>query len=85
MPRSTSTEAYAIMVNMLRNLRLRSRLTQGELAARIRKPQAFISTVETGARRIDVIEFCVLARVLEQDPVALFDAVVRELPHDIDI
>jgi transcriptional regulator with XRE-family HTH domain len=85
MPRSTSTAAYAVMVDILLDLRMRAHLTQGQLAARIGKPQAFISNVERGARRIDVIEFCVLARVLEQDPVELFAAVVRELPHDIDI
>jgi transcriptional regulator with XRE-family HTH domain len=85
MPRSTSTEAYAVMVGILLDLRQRAGLTQGQLANRIGKPQAFISTVERGARRIDVIEFCVLARALKQDPVELFARVVRELPDDIDI
>ncbi len=85
MPRSTSTDAYSVMVDVLLDLRMRAGLTQGQLAARIGKPQAFISNVERGVRRIDVIEFCVLARVLEQDPVALFARIVGDLPDDTAI
>ncbi len=85
MPRSTSTEAYAVMVETLHELRLREGLTQGQLAAKIGKPQAFISNVERGARRIDVIEFCVLARTLNTDPVSLFAHILGRMPAEIDI
>jgi transcriptional regulator with XRE-family HTH domain len=85
MPRSTSTEAYAVMVETLHELRLREGLTQGQLAAKIGKPQAFISNVERGARRIDVIEFCVLAKVLNTEPVSLFAHILSRMPGDIEI
>jgi len=85
MPRSTSTEAYAVMVEALHELRLREGLTQGQLAEMIGKPQAFISNVERGARRIDVIEFCVLAKTLKVDPVSLFAHILSRMPDDIEI
>lgn len=37
-------------------------ITQAELAARLGKPQSFVSKEERGERRIDVIEFCQLPR-----------------------
>jgi transcriptional regulator with XRE-family HTH domain len=85
MPRSTRTEAYAVMTQLLQQLRNEQGLTQRQLAERLGKPQAFVSTIESGARRIDVVEFCALARVLGADPMALFAEVVRRLPDRIDI
>jgi transcriptional regulator with XRE-family HTH domain len=73
------------MTKLLQQLRMDRGLTQRQLAERLGKPQAFVSTVESGARRIDVVEFCVLARALGADPMALFDEVVRRLPDRIDI
>ena len=85
MPLSTSSAAYGIMTGILLDLRHSRGLTQGQLAARLGKPQAFVSNVETGARRIDVIEFCVIARVLGADPVSLFAEIAHHLPDRIDI
>ena len=42
-------------------------LTQAELAQRLNRRQAFISRIERGERRIDVIEFLDLARALRID------------------
>ena len=85
MPRSTRTDAYAIMTQLLQQLRTDQGLTQRQLATRLGKPQAFVSTVESGARRIDVVEFCALAKVLGADPMTLFAEVVRRLPDEIAI
>ena len=43
-------------------------LTQVELARKLRRPQSFISKVEAGERRLDVIEFLEVARALSVDP-----------------
>ena len=40
-------------------------LTQSELAKRLKCHQSFIARVESGERRIDVVELVVLARALE--------------------
>ncbi|WP_426029519.1 hypothetical protein [Caulobacter sp. DWP3-1-3b2] len=39
-----------------------------ELAARLDRPQSFVSKVERRERRIDVIEFCQVAEALGHDP-----------------
>lgn len=41
--------------------------TRGEAG----KPQSFVSKVERGERRLDVIEFCELAKALGHDPAEL--------------
>jgi hypothetical protein len=40
-----------------------AKLTQVEVAKRIKRPQSFVSKVESGERRVDVVELIDLARV----------------------
>jgi transcriptional regulator with XRE-family HTH domain len=47
-------------------------LTQRDLAARLKRPHSFIGRIEAGERRVDVIEFIEIARVLGMDPTQLF-------------
>jgi transcriptional regulator with XRE-family HTH domain len=61
--------------------RQRSNLTQDELADRLRKPQSFISDYERGQRRIDLVEFIVIARALGIDPLEVF----REIAASISV
>lgn len=46
-------------------------LTQAELASKLKCHQSFVARVESGERRIDVIELIVLARAMDTDPAAL--------------
>ena len=46
-------------------------LTQEELAGRLKCHQSFVARVESGERRIDVIELIVLARALGMQAVEL--------------
>ncbi len=85
MPRSLFTDAYAILLETLIQARKRAGLTQVQLSARLGKPQPFISKVERGVRRIDVIEFYAVARALKVDPVALFAKVAKRLPASVQI
>jgi transcriptional regulator with XRE-family HTH domain len=46
---------------LLRELRVGKRLTQADVAERLRLPQSYVSKVETGERRMDFVEtgaFC---------------------------
>jgi transcriptional regulator with XRE-family HTH domain len=43
-------------------------LTQAQLAKRLGEYQSFIARLESGQRRIDVVEFLLLAEVLNFDP-----------------
>lgn len=59
--------------------RKRLGVTQAALASRLGKPQSFVSSYESGQRRLDLVEFLMVARVLGRDPQALFRDVVEGL------
>lgn len=56
MPRSTHTPDYAVLLELLRELREQKGVFQADLAARLKVPQSFISKSENGERRLDVLE-----------------------------
>lgn len=85
MPKSVYSEAYTTMVGVLVQCRQQNGVTQVELAERLKKPQSFISKIEQRQRRVDVIEFCAIARALGVDPSILFGDLMRALPGEIVI
>ena len=44
-----------------------------------------ISLIETGQRRVDVLEFYAIARALGANPTELFDELAKKLPEVIEI
>ncbi len=80
MTKSVFTDAYAVLLETLVAARISAGVSQTELAQRLGRPQPFVSYIESGERRIDVIEFCVIMRALGADPEATFRDLVRKLP-----
>lgn len=76
MPSSVFTGRHQEFLKFLIAARRAAGITQVELAARLDRPQSFISKVERGERRIDVIEFCQVADALGQDPAMLLRAFI---------
>ena len=68
MPRSLFSREYRRFCSLLREERKAARLTQADVAAGLRKPQSFVSKYEQGERRLDVVEFLHIARVIGFDP-----------------
>ena len=64
MPKSVFTDAYASLLGTLIQLRIEKGVSQVELARRLGKTQQFISKVEQGVRRIDMVEFYAIAKAL---------------------
>lgn len=85
MPKSVFTDAYGELLTLLVSTRKAAGVTQVELAKRLKRPQPFVSYVERGERRVDVVEFVAIARALAVDPNELFIALLKRLPRDIDI
>jgi transcriptional regulator with XRE-family HTH domain len=83
--KSVHSEPYKLLLEMLIDARNRSGLTQGELAARLGRPQPFISFVERGERRIDVIEFYAIMKALGEDPEEAFRKLIVDLPAKLEI
>ena len=55
-------------------------LTQTDLAMQLRCHQSFIARIESGQRRIDVVELVILARATGLDLAAVLAAIAREVP-----
>ena len=68
MPKSLFTRKHTLLRKMLVKARKDAKLTQVQLAARLHRRQAYISRIERGERRVDVVEFVELARALGVDP-----------------
>jgi transcriptional regulator with XRE-family HTH domain len=85
MPKSHFTDAHKVMVKVLVGARARTGLHQSELAKRLGKGQSYISNIERGERRVDVIEFYALARAMGADPIALFAEVAAALPKRVEV
>jgi len=62
--KETHTRPHGIMCSLLKEFRLRQKLTQEELAKRLGEHQSFVSKVESGERRVDVLELRALCRAL---------------------
>jgi DNA-binding transcriptional regulator YiaG len=73
----TQTEDHQVVGAALAAARQRAKLTQVELARRLGKPQSLVSAFEGGLRRVDVIEFSLIARTLGADPVDIFAEIVN--------
>ena len=84
MAKSAFTEAHRILVSALAQTRRDMGVQQVELAAQLGKDQSYISNIERGQRRVDVIEFCEIARALKIDPVDWFARIVRDFPSDFE-
>jgi len=83
--KSTFTPAYKFMLTALIDLRRQAGVNQIELARRLGKQQAFVSNIERGVRRVDVIEFYAIAKALGGDPAKLFSELVAKLPAKVGI
>lgn len=72
MARSTHHHDYKLFLELLRELRQARGITQIVLADRLRNTQTFISKIERGERRLDVVEAAEILEALGLDPLAFF-------------
>lgn len=54
---------YATFLRRLRRARTDANMSQSQAAAKLGKPQSFISKCESGERRVDVVELKAFARL----------------------
>ncbi|MGH8546027.1 MAG: helix-turn-helix domain-containing protein [Gammaproteobacteria bacterium] len=78
MTKSVFSARYDLFRQELVTARIAARLTQTDLAAKLSRPQSFVSKFERGERRLDVIEFLEVAEALEIDPIHF----IRKVVHD---
>lgn len=76
MVRSLRTPGHRAMMQVLTETRKSKGITQQDLADRLSRPQSYIAKVETGERRLDVVEFIEWASAIDSSPPELISAIV---------
>ena len=64
---------YQLVIKALRDARIACGITQQEVASAFGRPQSFIAKLESGERRLDVVEFVRLCRLLNIEPASILN------------
>ena len=82
MTKSLHTAAYQKLTALLLAARRDSGLTQQQVADRLNTHQSYVAKVEKGERRIDVVEFIQLVRVIGASSPALIKKIEAIVAKD---
>lgn len=77
MPRSLRSPRHRRLAELIAEYRETAELKQSEVAKRLGRYQPFLSEIESGQRRVDLIELLDLAEAIGFDPHALIDALLE--------
>ncbi len=80
MKKTLYTKNYQVLLELLYKMRVSSNLRQIDLAEKLGTPQSFISKIESGERRVDLIELSEICRILN---ISIVDF-VKELEKKIN-
>ncbi|MEO9633179.1 MAG: helix-turn-helix transcriptional regulator [Sulfitobacter sp.] len=78
MANTIRTSGFLALVNALVKARHAAGITQRDLAKKLGCLPATIANIESGQRRIDVIELIALAKALDLSPQKMFEIAVLE-------
>lgn len=79
MSKTLRSPAHIALMQALIDHRKDRGLTQTQLADALRRPQSYIAKIETGERRLDVVEFAELVLALDVQPESLLKPVLTAL------
>lgn len=68
MPRTLGSPRHLALRDFIVEKRDKAGLTQVEVSVRLGRPQSYIASIETGQRRVDVVELLDLAKAIGFDP-----------------
>ena len=71
-----------LLGEVLARARERAKIKQADLAARLGMPASYLSKIESGTRRLDVVELIQIAEAMEVDPAELVREVAEALRAD---
>ncbi|TJW44640.1 MAG: helix-turn-helix transcriptional regulator [Mesorhizobium sp.] len=80
MPKSVHSERHRMIAAALASQRRAKGLSQAEVAKVLGRHQPFIANIESGERRVDLVELMDIAKIIDLDVVAL----VRDLQDSPD-
>jgi transcriptional regulator with XRE-family HTH domain len=71
------SKPYKALIGLLVARREAAAMTQSDLAARSGKSKSFVARLESGQRRITVVEFMTLAKILRFDPCKVIETLEK--------
>lgn len=74
-----SSNEYDIFRHCMIAARKEAQLTQESVAKSIQKPQSFVAKYENGERRLDVVEFIIVTRVIGVDPCTILRKIEQQI------
>lgn len=72
---SVYSNEYQLVIKILRDARIKKGITQVKLAEALGRPQSFIAKLENGERKLDVVEFALIAHLLGVDAGAVMEQI----------
>jgi transcriptional regulator with XRE-family HTH domain len=72
------SKRYKALIGLLVARRQAAAMTQSDLAVRLGKSQSFVARLESGQRRITVVEFMMLAKILRFDPYKVISTLEKQ-------
>lgn len=81
MPKSIHRNEHRVLLQLLKETRQRAGLTQAECSRALGRSQSFMSDVERGSRRLDLVQLRDLSRVLKTTLPKFVAAFEQALKH----
>jgi transcriptional regulator with XRE-family HTH domain len=76
--KSVFTKRYQLFLSMLVSARQEKGFSQRDVAKKLKKIQSYVSKYERGERRLDVVEFLDVAKVLDVDPHEIINRLAQQ-------
>jgi len=76
--RPNFSPAYDHLRALLVQAREKAGLRQEDVAKRLDRPQSYVSKIELGERRLDVVEYILFARAIKADAVKILRDVMKK-------
>lgn len=79
MKQTLNSKSYAALSQWLKAKRLEKNLTIREFAQQLDVHHSVVGKIETGHRKVDIVEFIVFCRALDADPQEAIELISRSM------
>jgi transcriptional regulator with XRE-family HTH domain len=84
MAKAKFSSAYDHLRSLLVKAREAAGLRQQDVAKRLKRPQSYVSKIELGERRLDVVEYIEFTQAIHADAIRILRQVIRRNAADAD-
>ncbi|WP_033482646.1 helix-turn-helix domain-containing protein [Xanthomonas citri] len=84
-PKSIHRSEYQTLLELLVEIRNKAGLKQAELAEELGRPQSYVSAVERGGRRLDLLQLYEYCRACDHDLVSFVRRFEKAMSGDLNI